>query len=185
MARTSRTSRLPLAIEHRRRSVVVTIVLASRRNNAPARMFILITLRGCIMETPHTETVVDKAVNFVKDVFGIEHEAAPEVEARPEYTDTAPEITTEGAMHLEPRAYGTRVGEVDDGSFVRPLGDPEDERIRRVVDEEHRENVRLNPESGQVEEVTSADALRPLPDAFPRKSVAEVNDEIVRGENGV
>jgi len=125
------------------------------------------------METPHAETVVHKAVNFVKDVFGIQHDAAPEVEARPEYTDTA-----ENSTHLEPRAFGTRVGEVDDGSFVRPLGDPEDEHLRRAVGELNQEKiVKLNPESGRVEE----DKF----DVFPTKSVAQVNDEIVRRENGM
>ena len=38
------------------------------------------------METQHTETVVDKAVNFVKDVLGIQHGDAPEVVANPSFT---------------------------------------------------------------------------------------------------
>ena len=29
------------------------------------------------METPHTETVVEKAVAFVKDIFGINADPAP------------------------------------------------------------------------------------------------------------
>jgi hypothetical protein len=86
-------------------------------------------------------------------------------------------------MHLEPRAYGTSVGELDAGSFVKPLGDPEDERLRRAVGELNQEKiVKLNPESGRVEE--PADGLRPDPDAFPTKSVAERNEEVVRRENG-
>ena len=45
------------------------------------------------METPHTETIVEKTVAFVKDVFGIH--PAPDVEAQPEYHDTAPEVTVD------------------------------------------------------------------------------------------
>ncbi len=76
------------------------------------------------METPHTETVVDKAVNFVKDVFGIEHDAAPEAEARPEYTDTAPEVTTENAMRLDPNTLVVNpAGEITPNSYVNPIGD--------------------------------------------------------------
>src|ERR1700692_3941476 len=54
------------------------------------------------METDHTETVVDKAVAYVKDFFGVPPgDRTPGVEAKPEYTDTAPEPTIEGAMRLE------------------------------------------------------------------------------------
>lgn len=56
------------------------------------------------METEH-ETVVDKAVAFVKDMFGVHPDAAPEVRAKPEYADTAPEVTAEDAMRLDPNAY--------------------------------------------------------------------------------
>jgi hypothetical protein len=82
----------------------------------------------------------------VKDLLGIH--PAPAVGAQPEYhTEATPE------KHLEPRAYGTRAGEVDAGSFVSPLGDPEDERIRRVVDEERRKTaLELNAESARAEE---------------------------------
>jgi hypothetical protein len=66
-------------------------------NQTRARAFTPIPTRGMVMETPHAETVVDKAVNFVKDVFGIQHDASPEVEANPEYHDTAPEVTAENA----------------------------------------------------------------------------------------
>jgi hypothetical protein len=121
------------------------------------------------METPHAETFVDKAVTFVKDVLGIQ--------AQPDY-HTPRDVLRENATHLEPRAFGTRVGEVDDGSFVKPLGDPEDEHLRRAVGELNQEKtVKLNPESGRVEETKF--------DAFPTKSVAELNEEIVRRENGM
>lgn len=77
------------------------------------------------METEHTETVVEKAVSFVKDMLGIPlADPAPEVQAKPEYTD---------APH----------------------------------------------------EITSADVLHPDPDAMTMKSVAEVNAEAVRRQNGV
>lgn len=58
------------------------------------------------METDHTETVVDKAVAYVKDFFGVPPgDRTPDVVANPEYTDTAPEPTIEGAMRLDPHAY--------------------------------------------------------------------------------
>jgi hypothetical protein len=123
------------------------------------------------METPHAETVVDKAVAYVKEVLRIHPDTPLDVEAQPE-NHTAP------ATHLEPRAYGTRVGELDAGSFVRPLGNPEDERVRRAIDEQlHERMVKLNAENARAEEAKF--------DAFPTKSVAEVNDEIVRRENGM
>ena len=103
------------------------------------------------METPHTETVVEKAVNFVKDVFGIEHETAPDVEAKPEYHDTAPEVTAENAMRLNPNAYGASVEELNAEGYVRPVGEPDVDRSG--IDEHPRERfVKLNPESGRVED---------------------------------
>jgi hypothetical protein len=57
------------------------------------------------METEHTETVVDKAVAFVKDMFGVHPDPTPEVQAKREYSDTAPEVTAEDAMRLNPNAY--------------------------------------------------------------------------------
>jgi hypothetical protein len=48
--------------------------------------------------------VVDKAVNFVKDALGIQHNSAPEVQAKPEYHDTEPEVA-DAAMSLDPNVY--------------------------------------------------------------------------------
>ena len=63
------------------------------------------------METDHTETVVDKAVAYVKDFFGVPPgDRTPDVEAKPEYTDTAPEPTIEGAMRLEPHTRTLKIG---------------------------------------------------------------------------
>jgi hypothetical protein len=63
------------------------------------------------METEHTETVVDKAVAYVKDFFGVPPgDRTPDVEANPEYTDTAPEPTIEGAMRLEPHTRTLKIG---------------------------------------------------------------------------
>ena len=56
------------------------------------------------METEHSETIVDKAVAYVKDMLGMPPADKPHVVANPEYTDT-PEITSEGAMRLDPHAY--------------------------------------------------------------------------------
>jgi hypothetical protein len=100
------------------------------------------------METPHAETVVDKAVTFVKEVLGIH--PAPD-EPQPEY-HTAPEATAE--TRLQPKVYGTTVGEVNAETNVRPLGNSEDERLRRVIDEQPREKsaLELNAESARAEE---------------------------------
>jgi len=58
------------------------------------------------METEHTETVVEKAVAYMKDMFGLPPgDRAPDVEAKPEFADTAPELTSEDAMRLDPGAY--------------------------------------------------------------------------------
>ena len=58
------------------------------------------------METEHSETIVDKAVAYVKDMLGMpQADNPPDVVAKPEYTDTAPEPTIEGAMRLDPHAY--------------------------------------------------------------------------------
>ena len=53
------------------------------------------------METEHTETVVDKAVAYVKDFLGM---PTANVVANPKNSD-APEPTTEDAMRLDPHAY--------------------------------------------------------------------------------
>src|SRR6202521_802537 len=80
------------------------------------------------METDHTETVVDKAVAYVKDFFGVPPgDRTPDVEAKPEYTDTAPEPTIEGAMRLEPHTRTFKIGAETD----RPR---EDESANSAVD---------------------------------------------------
>jgi hypothetical protein len=98
------------------------------------------------METPHAETVVEKTVAFVKDVLGIG------IEPKPDY-HTAPEVRAAGSTRLEPKVYGTLVGEVNPENSVRPLGNPEDERIRRAIDEQLRGRmVKLNAKSARAEE---------------------------------
>ena len=63
------------------------------------------------MDTDHTETVVDKAVAYVKDFFGVPPgDRTPDVEAKAEYTDTAPEPTIEGAMRLDPHTRTLKIG---------------------------------------------------------------------------
>jgi hypothetical protein len=55
------------------------------------------------METEHNETVVEKAVAYVKDILGLPPgDRTPDVQADPAYTDAAPEVTTEDAMRIEP-----------------------------------------------------------------------------------
>jgi hypothetical protein len=79
------------------------------------------------METEHEETIVEKTVAYVKDMFNA-----------PPY--------------------------------------------HRHVDSE---GMPIMPATAAEAGLASDDDLRPDPDAFPTKSVAEVNDEIVRRENGV
>jgi len=79
------------------------------------------------METEHEETIVDKTVAYVKDMFNA-----------PPY--------------------------------------------HRHVDSE---GMPIIPTTAADAGLTSDDAMRPDPDAFPTKNVTEVNDEIVRRENGV
>jgi hypothetical protein len=115
------------------------------------------------METEHNETVVEKAVNFVKDVLGVQHDGTPAVEAEPEYPDTAPEVTAENAMRLDPDAFmSNSAGQISPaGSYVAPmdavplLDETDAERLRREVDEP------------------------------PKKSVSENISDVVRRENGI
>jgi hypothetical protein len=58
------------------------------------------------MEAEHSETIVDKAVAYVKDMLGMPPaDKPPDVVANPEYSDTAPELTSKDAMRLDPHAY--------------------------------------------------------------------------------
>jgi hypothetical protein len=119
------------------------------------------------MKTEHNETVIDKAVGYVKDMFGIHPEAAPDVEAKPEFHDTEPEVTAENAMRLDPDAYLVdpagqitpgllnTSGDTTPASYVASTDESDAERLRREVDE-------------------------------PReKSAIESGSEIVRRENGI
>ena len=68
------------------------------------------------METEHTETVVEKAVAYVKDMIGIPPgDKAPDVEAKPEYVDTP---ISEDAKPLDPDTF-------------KSVGDLHMERLRR------------------------------------------------------
>jgi len=96
------------------------------------------------MEIEHTETVVDKAVAFVKDVFGIETEPTPNGETTREYSDTAPEVTAEGAMRLDRNAFDGLVS-TDSGMAFDPVTAQalEAERLKRAADEEPRQKSAL------------------------------------------
>jgi hypothetical protein len=77
------------------------------------------------METEHTETVVEKAVAYVKDIFGIPpSDKTPDVEAKPEYVDAAPAVTARDAMRIEPDRYTFKsVAEVNAESARREDGE--------------------------------------------------------------
>ncbi len=60
----------------------------------------------------HAETVVEKAVAYVKDVLGI-HSEEPDVVARPEYSDSEPQIDTKDELLANPNAYSMKsIGEL-------------------------------------------------------------------------
>ena len=60
----------------------------------------------------HAETVVEKAVAYVKDVLGI-HSEEPDVVARPEYSDSEPQIDTKDELLPNPNAYSMKsIGEL-------------------------------------------------------------------------
>ena len=87
------------------------------------------------MPTSDNDTVIDKAVNLVKDVFGIRHDAPAEPE--PDFKDTEPEVTAEHAMSLDPNVFVVSPsGQVTPGTA--PSGETDAERLRREVGEEHR-----------------------------------------------
>jgi hypothetical protein len=112
------------------------------------------------METEHNETVVEKAVAFVKDMFGIQPEPVHDVDPVPDFPDTAPEVTAENAMRLDPNAFLVDpAGQITPGSYVAPMDnmEPRDEtdieRLRRQVDEPRQKGaLELNAESARAEE---------------------------------
>jgi hypothetical protein len=77
----------------------------ARGNKALARAFMLVALKGFIMETEHKETVVEKAVAYVKDKIGIGDkapDAKPDTpiskDAKPLDPDTFKSV---GDLHME------------------------------------------------------------------------------------
>jgi len=109
------------------------------------------------METPHTDTVVEKTVAFVKDVLGIH--PAPAVEAERDYPDaaldTAPEVTAEDAMRLDPNAFVVNPGgQITPANYANPTGETDAERLRRETGGALREKtaLELNAESARAEE---------------------------------
>jgi hypothetical protein len=58
------------------------------------------------VETEHSETVIDKAVAYVKDILGMPPgDQPPDVVAKPEYTDTARKLASDDSMRLDPHAH--------------------------------------------------------------------------------
>lgn len=58
------------------------------------------------METEHSETGLDKAVAYVKDILGMPRaDQPPDVVAKPEYTDTAPKLPSDVSLQLDRHAY--------------------------------------------------------------------------------
>jgi hypothetical protein len=58
------------------------------------------------VKTEQSETVIDKAVAYVKDILGMPPaDQPPNVVVKPEYTDTEPKLASDDAMRLNPHAY--------------------------------------------------------------------------------
>ncbi len=86
------------------------------------------------MRKNDNDTVVDKAVNFVKDVFGIQHDAVA-TETRPEDHDLAAEAPSEPPARLDPNTFVVSPsGQIIPGSF--PARETDTERLRREVGED-------------------------------------------------
>jgi hypothetical protein len=73
-------------------------------------------LKGIIMEAEHKETVVEKAVAYVKEMFGApQYHTQVDSEGRPVTPPTTAEVglTSDDAMGLEPHAHTFKtVGEI-------------------------------------------------------------------------
>jgi hypothetical protein len=68
----------------------------------------------------HAETIVEKAVAFVKDVLGV-HSEEPDVVARPEYSDSETQIDTKDEMLLNPKGYPMKsIGELSSEAPLAP-----------------------------------------------------------------
>jgi len=114
-----------------------------------------ILARGFVMTNTHPETAVEKAVAYVKDVLGLQSEPARENEAPSDYPDTAPEVTAENAMRLNPDAYAAHsIGPMDADAFVPPMDETDTERLRREVGEYpvRKSALELNAESARAED---------------------------------
>jgi hypothetical protein len=88
-------------------------------------VFILVKPRGFIMETEHTETVVEKAVAYVKDMFGSPpYHRHVDSEGRPIMPPTDGELAAEENKRKSPSAYTFRsVAEVNAESVRREDGE--------------------------------------------------------------
>ena len=130
--------------------------LTTRGNKAPARAFIPIALRGFIMETEHTEGVIEKALAFVKHTLGIPPvDQTPDVVAKPEYTDTAPEPTIEGAMRLDPYAYTTKsVAEVNIERARRELSDTALDKHTKAAEQIDRAKDSAEEALGEIQDIS-------------------------------
>jgi hypothetical protein len=93
------------------------------------------------METEHTETVVEKVTSYVKDMLGIHTETPPVAE--PEYDsephETAPEVTAENAMRLNPNPYALE--ELDAQTFFPPVENPTREVAEDILPTEVNEHA--------------------------------------------
>ena len=109
------------------------------------------------METRHTETVVEKAVAYVKDMFGIQpDDQTPEVAGKPEYTDTAP---GPASRPLDPgtfrRVGGHRVESArrEDGvASDEAMGlDPHAYTFNKIVERSQRTSIDTGPEENAAD----------------------------------
>jgi len=122
------------------------------------------------METGHTETIVGKAVAYVKDALGIPPaDRPPNVVAKPEYTN-APEPTTEDAMQLD--RYTTK--SVAEMNIDRARG--EDEYIDGAADEHEKAAGQLDRAEGLVHK--ALDEIHDISHGMRETIIEEKNSRI-------
>jgi hypothetical protein len=97
----------------------------------------MILAKGVIVQTANAATVVEKAVNFVKDVFGVQDNGAHEV-------------VPQNVMRFDHHQYVTRLNVYDD--YIRPATETAAQLYHRQLYEPRQKTaLELNAESAWQE----------------------------------
>ncbi len=103
------------------------------------------------MEKEHPETVVETVTSYVKDMLGIGAGATEVVEPEHDHEphETAPEVTAENAMRLNPNPYAME--ELEAETFFPPVENPAHESDTDLVPSEVNEQT-LSKSALQLDE---------------------------------